>query len=104
PKSGKTYSYSQNHTFIPISGLAVTAYALMGETDEARYWAALSRAIFDRVLATYSEDGYFYEGMEYLIFSTPWLVHYMDAHLHATGENLYLTTPGFRSSHEYVAH
>jgi len=47
PKSGKTYAYSQNHTFIPISGLAVTAYALMGETDEAKDWAAVSRAIFD---------------------------------------------------------
>ncbi len=104
PKSGKTYAYSQNHTFIPISGLAVTAYALMGETEEAKDWAAVSRAIFDRVLATYSQDGYFYEGMEYWIFSTPWLVHYMDAHSRATGENLYETTPGFRLAHEYVAH
>jgi len=104
PKSGKSYAYSQNHTFIPISGLAVTAYALMGETDEAKDWAALSRAIFDRVLATYSEDGYYYEGMEYWIFSTPWLVHYMDAHLHATGENLYETTPGLKLAHKYVAH
>ncbi len=104
PKSGKTYAYSQNHTFIPISGLAVTAYALMDETDEAKDWAATSRAIFDRVLATYSEDGYFYESMEYWIFSTPWLVHYMDAHLAATGENLYEITPGMRSAHKYVAH
>lgn len=104
PKSGKTYAYSQNHTFIPISGLAVTAYALMGETDEAKDWAALSRAIFDRVLATYTPDGYFYESMEYWIFSTPWLVHYMDAHQHATGENLYETTPGFKLAHKYIAH
>lgn len=104
PKSGKTYAYSQNHTFIPISGLAVTAYALWDETPEAKDWSALSRAIFDRVLATYSPDGYYYEGMEYWIFSTPWLVHYMDAHLHATGENLYETAPGFRLSHKYVAH
>lgn len=104
PKSGKSYAYSQNHTFIPISGLAITAYALEGETPEAKDWAALSRAIFDRVLATYSDDGYYYEGMEYWIFSTPWLVHYMDAHLHATGENLYLTTPGLKLSHTYVAH
>ena len=104
PKSGKSYAYSQNHTFIPISGLAVTAYALMGETAEAKDWAATSRAIFDRVLATYSGDGYFYEGMEYWIFSTPWLVHYMDAHFHATGENLYETTPGFKLAHKYVAH
>ena len=104
PKSGKTYSYSQNHTFIPISGLAVTAYALMDEVPEAKEWAAASRAIFDRVLATYSEDGYFYESMEYWIFSTPWLVHYMDAHLKATGENLYETTPGLKLAHKYVAH
>lgn len=104
PKSGKTYAYSQNHTFIPISGLAVTAYALMGETDEAKDWAAASRAIFDRVLATYTQDGYFYESMEYWIFSTPWLVHYMDAHQHATGEDLYATTPGFKLAHKYIAH
>ncbi|HEX8268216.1 MAG TPA: DUF4962 domain-containing protein [Pyrinomonadaceae bacterium] len=104
PKSGKSYAYSQNHTFIPISGLAVTAYALMDETPEAKDWASLSRAIFDRVLATYSPDGYYYEGMEYWIFSTPWLVHYMDTHLHSTGENLYEMTPGFRNAHKYVAH
>lgn len=104
PKSGKSYAYSQNHTFIPITGLAVTAYALMGETDEAKDWAATSRAIYDRVLATYTEDGYFYESMEYWIFSTPWLVHYMDVHLRSTGEDLYATTPGFKLAHKYVAH
>ncbi len=104
PKSGKTYSYSQNHTFIPISGLGITAYSLMGETPEAKDWAALSRAIFDRVLATYSDDGYYYEGMEYWIFSTPWLVHYMDAHMHSTGEDLYKTTAGLKNAHTYVAH
>lgn len=104
PKSGKSYAYSQNHTFIPISGLAVTAYALMGEVPDAKEWAATSRAIFDRVLATYSEDGYYYEGMEYWIFSTPWIAHYMNAHLHSTGEDLYRTTPGLKNAHKYVAH
>jgi hypothetical protein len=103
-KSGKSYAYSQNHTYIPITGLAIAAYALMGETPEANDWAALSRAIYDRVLATYSDDGYYYEGMEYWIFSTPWLVHYMDAQLHATGEDLYKSTPGLKLAHEYVAH
>ena len=103
-KSGRTYAYSQNHTFIPISGLAVTAYALMDEVPEAKEWAATSRAIFDRVLATYSEDGYFYESMEYWRFSTPWLVHYMDAHHRSTGENLYETTPGMKLAHKYAAH
>jgi len=103
PKSGKTFAYSQNHTFIPIAGLGVAAYALYDETPEAPAWASLSRAIYDRVLATYSQDGYYYEGFEYWIFSTPWLVHYLDAHAHATGEDLY-DRPGFRLMHEYVGH
>ena len=103
PKPGKTYAYSQNHTFIPIAGLGVAAYALYDETPEAPAWASLARAIFDRVLRTYSTDGYYYEGYEYWIFSTPWLIHYLDAHAHATGEDLY-DRPGFRLMHEYVAH
>jgi hypothetical protein len=103
PKAGKTFAYSQNHTFIPIAGLGVAAYALYDETPEAPQWASLARAIFDRVLATYSQDGYYYEGFEYWIFATPWLVHYLDAHAHATGEDLY-DRPGFRLMHQYVAH
>lgn len=103
PKPGKTYAYSQNHTSIPIAGLGVAAYALHDEVEDAPQWAALARAIFDRVLATYSTDGYFYEGFEYWIFSTPWLIHYLDAHAHATGEDLY-DRPGLRRMHKYVAH
>ena len=104
PAEGKTYAYSQNHTFIPMSGLAVTAYALAGETPEAKDWAALARAIFEGVLATYSKDGFYYEGVEYWIFSTPWLLHYMDVQYHATGENLYAAVPGFKLMHKYIAH
>lgn len=103
PKPGKTFAYSQNHTFIPITGLGVAAYALYDETPEAHAWASLTRAIYDRVLATYSQDGYYYEGFEYWIFSTPWLVHYLDAHSHSTGEDLY-DRPGFRLMAQYVAH
>lgn len=103
PKPGRTFAYSQNHTFIPITGLGVAAYALYDETPEAPAWASLTRAIYDRVLATYSQDGYYYEGFEYWIFSTPWLIHYLDAHLHSTGEDLY-DRPGFRLMHQYVEH
>jgi len=103
PKPGKTFAYSQNHTFIPITGLGVAAYALYDETPEAPAWASQTRAIYDRVLATYSQDGYYYEGFEYWIFSTPWLVHYLDAHSHSTGEDLY-DVAGFRLMHQYVAH
>lgn len=103
-KSGKTYAYSQNHTFIPISGLAVTAYALMDEVPEAKEWASTSRAIFDRVLATLGEDGYFYESMEYWIFSMPWIIHYMDAHAQSTGEDLYKGLAGIENTHKFIAH
>jgi hypothetical protein len=103
PRPGRTYAYSQNHTSIPLAGLGVAAYALYDEAPEAPDWAALARAIFDRVLETYSEDGYFYEGFEYWIFSVPWLFHWLDAHAHATGEDLY-DRPGFRLMHQYVAH
>lgn len=103
PKPGRTYSYSQNHVFIPMAGLAVAAYALYDEVEDAPSWARLTRAIYDRVLATYSEDGYYYEGFEYWIFSTPWLVHYLDAQAHAAGEDLY-DRPGLREMYKYVAH
>jgi hypothetical protein len=103
PKEGRTYAYSQNHTSIPLAGLGVAAYALYDEVPEAPQWAALTRAIFDRVLDTYSEDGYFYEGFEYWIFTVPWLFHWMDAHAHATGEDLY-DRPGFKLMPKYVAH
>src|SRR5262245_17192386 len=103
PKSGKTYAYSQNHTFIPIAGLGVAAYGRYEQPPEAPQSAALARAIFGRSLATSSQDGYYYVGFEYWIFSTPWLVHYLDAQAHATGEDLY-DRPGFRHMHEYVAH
>ncbi|MBC7929519.1 MAG: heparinase II/III family protein [Rubrivivax sp.] len=103
PRPGRTYSYSQNHVFIPMAGLGVAAYALHDEVEDAPEWARLARAIYDRVLETYSADGYYYEGFEYWIFSTPWLVHYLDAHAHATGEDLY-DRAGFREMHKYVAH
>jgi hypothetical protein len=81
--------YIQKHTFIPMAGLGIAAYAVYGEVPEAKQWAALARAIYSKVLETYSKDGYYYEGFEYWIFSTPWIIHYLDAQKHATGEDLF---------------
>lgn len=103
PKPGKSYSYSQNHCFIPIAGLAVAAYAVWDEVPEAAGWAALSRAIFTRVLDVASPDGYFYEGVEYWVFSMPWIVHALDAFAHAAGDDMY-DTPALRKAHLYIAH
>ncbi|MBS1814262.1 MAG: DUF4962 domain-containing protein [Acidobacteria bacterium] len=103
PRPGRSWAYSQNHTFIPMAGLAVAAYAVYGEVPQAAKWAALARAIYDRTLATYSQDGYYYEGFEYWVFSTPWIIHYLDAHKHATGEDLF-NQPGLKLTHLYAAH
>ncbi len=35
-KSNKKYTYSQNHTWIPMGGLAVAAYVLVDEVPEAK--------------------------------------------------------------------
>lgn len=103
PRPGRSWAYSQNHTFIPMAGLGIAAYAVYGEVPEATQWAALARAIYAKVLATYSQDGYYYEGFEYWIFSTPWIIHYLDAQKHATGEDLF-DQPGLKRTHLYAAH
>ena len=92
-KPGKTYTYSQNHTFIPMAGLGIAAYAVYGEVPEAAEWAKEARAIFERTLQTYSRDGYYYEGFEYWIFATPWILHYLDAQRHARSERTCSTVP-----------
>lgn len=102
PKPGRTFTYSQNHLFIPAAGLGIAAYALYGEVPEAAEWARTVRALYGRVLETYSTDGYYYEGFEYWVFSTPWIIHYLDALAHSTGEDLY-DQPGLRQSYNYVA-
>ncbi|MBX7186425.1 MAG: heparinase II/III family protein [Vicinamibacteria bacterium] len=89
PRPGKTLRFTQNHDFIPTSGLGIAALALMGESKDAERWAALARAHHHRAGQLLSPDGYYYEGMEYWIFSTPWLVHFLDAWEHATGESLW---------------
>lgn len=104
-KPRKRYSYSQNHTFIPMAGLSVAAFALMGEEPEAEEWARLARAVFDRTLETFGTDGYYYEGFHYNVFAFHWIVRYLDVLEHATGEDLY---PRMRSRFQpikfYVAH
>lgn len=102
-KPGRQFSYSQNHLSIPLAGLGVAAWALWDEEPEAARWAALVRAIYGRVLETYSRDGYYYEGFEYWVFSTPWLIHYLDALRHSTGEDLF-DQPGFRATHLFALH
>ncbi len=103
PGKNKRFEFTQNHDFIPTSGLAVTALALLGESADAPKWAALARAHHHRAGQLLSPDGYYYESMEYWIFSSPWLVHFLDAWEHSTGESLW-DRDIFRNWKLYLAH
>jgi hypothetical protein len=81
----------------------VAALALLGESPDAEKWAAAAHAHHHRANQLLSPDGYYYEGIEYWIFSTPWLVHFADAWEHATGESLWELGP-YRGWKHYVAH
>ena len=97
------FEFTQNHNFIPTSGLGVAALALMGESTEAERWAAAAYAHHHRANQLLSPDGYYYEGIEYWIFSVPWMVHFADAWDHATGESLWELGP-YRNWKFYIAH
>jgi hypothetical protein len=97
------FEFTQNHTFIPTAGLGVAALALIGESPNAERWAATAYAHHHRANQLLSPDGYYYEGIEYWIFSAPWLVHFADAWEHATGESLFELGP-YRDWKLYVAH
>jgi hypothetical protein len=103
PQPGRRFNFTQNHNFIPMAGLGVAALALMGESAEAPKWAALARAHHHRANQLLSPDGYYYEGLEYWIFSIPWLVHFYDAWEHVTGESLWELGPARNWKH-YLAH
>ena len=103
PKPTRQLNFTQNHNFIPTAGLALTALALMGESPNAEKWAVLARAHHHRAGQLLSPDGYYYEGLEYWIFSAPWLVHFLDAWEHATGESLW-DRGQFRHWKYYLAH
>jgi len=97
------FEFTQNHNFIPTAGLGIAAIALLGESKDAERWAATAFAHQHRANQLLSRDGYYYEGIEYWIFSAPWLVHFADAWLHATGESLFRLGP-YHNWKNYVAH
>ena len=103
PRPKGQFEFTQNHDFIPTSGLAVAALALMGESPNAEKWAALARAHHYMAGQLLSPDGFYYEGMEYWIFSATWLVRFLDAWEHCTGESLW-DRGQFRNWKYMIAH
>src|SRR5260370_7190116 len=76
PRPGRSWAYSQNHTFIPMSGLPVAAYAVYGEVPEAKQWAALARAIYSKALATYSTPASYHQALQTYTSATPRTIPY----------------------------
>jgi hypothetical protein len=77
----------------------------MDEVPEAKQWAQLSRAVFDRTMFAFGTDGYFYESFHYFGFAFRWMIRYFDAHLAVTGENLYIPMkPKFEGMKYFVMH
>jgi hypothetical protein len=104
-KDKKRYTYTQNHTWIPMAGLAIAAYVLMDETGEAKDWALLSRAVYDRTMMAFGTDGFFYESFHYFGFAFRWMIRYFDVHKQVTGENLYhVMKPKFERMKYFVMH
>ncbi len=86
-----------------MAGLAIAGYAVMDESDEVKDWVKLSRAVFDRTILTFGTDGYFYESFHYYGFAFRLMIRYFDAHLSATGGNLYLPMKDKFSAMKYFA-
>lgn len=104
-KDKKRYTYSQNHTWIPMAGLAIAAYAVMDEVPEAQDWARLARSVYDRTMLAFGTDGFFYESFHYFGFAFRWMIRYFDAHQQITGENLYQPMkPKFERMKYFVMH
>jgi hypothetical protein len=113
PTPKKRYSFSQNHTFINAAAIGFAGLVLQRDgppragdipkPDETLEWIRFARAVLDRVVRTYSPDGYYYEGYHYFEFSVPWIVHFLDAMEEATGEDWYGRVR-FDLSKHYVAH
>ncbi len=88
---GKWWSsaYWQNHNWICYGGLAVAAYALRAECDQAGSWAGRARDNFLRALAYMPEDGSNYEGPVYWRYGVIWFLIYADLLQQETGEDLH---------------
>lgn len=96
-------SYDQNHTYTPIVALTAASLALLGEEPAADAWLARARAVLRRCRYVLGEDGYYYEGTGYWIYSLHWHVRAAELLGRATGEKL-MELPALRDNWRYALH
>lgn len=95
--------YDQNHTYTPIVALTAASLALLGEEPAADAWLARARAVLRRCRYVLGEDGYYYEGVAYWIYSLHWHVRAAELLGRATGEKL-MELPALRDNWSYALH
>jgi hypothetical protein len=97
----KAIAYDQNHTYTPIVALTAASLALLGEDPAAEAWLVRARAVLRRCRYALGEDGYYYEGVGYWIYSLHWHVRAAELLGRATGENL-MELPALRDNWRYA--
>lgn len=98
----RVWAYAQNHPYLPMVGMALTAYALYGEVAEAEDWLKLSGAFLQRTFQCNGTDGWYYEGWGYWNWAVPILAIYAEARYQMTGSKDALSAPLMRNLPTYV--
>jgi hypothetical protein len=102
-KRTKPIAYDQNHTYTPIVALTAASLALLGEEPAADAWLERARAVLRRCRYVLGEDGYYYEGVAYWIYSLHWHVRAAELLDRATGEKL-MELPALRDNWRFALH
>lgn len=102
-KAEKSFPYDQNHTYVPMVGLAAAALVLLEEDPRAAGWLAFAREVMVKCRAVLPEDGYYYEGTGYWEYAFHWHVRYADLISRATGEPAF-DLPMFRKNQLFPAY
>jgi hypothetical protein len=102
-KDEATIPYDQNHTYVPMIGLAAAALVLLDQEPRAAGWLAFARRVMDCCRAVLPEDGYYYEGTGYWEYAFHWHVRYADLIGRATGTDAF-DLAMFARNHLFAAH
>jgi hypothetical protein len=99
----KKIRYDQNHTYTPIVALIAGSLTLLDEVPAAAAWLERARTVLRRSRYVLGDDGYYYEGVGYWIYSLHWHVRGAELLERASGENLF-DIPVLKDSWRYALH
>ena len=94
-------SYWQNHNWIDLCGLFMTALAICDEYPPAEDWIRLVRCNFDTVFPLLPEDGSDYEGVVYWRYGVIWLFLYAELEREYSGYDWFRESPFLQNTFYY---